>query len=62
MKLVTFTHHGTTRLGVVMDAHVVDLAGGAPALAKAREAAAGATAKLPLAYLHAKRRAPIANK
>lgn len=32
MRLATFTHDGTTRIGVVTDDHIVDLAAAAPAL------------------------------
>ncbi|MBI3769807.1 MAG: fumarylacetoacetate hydrolase family protein [Deltaproteobacteria bacterium] len=64
MRLATFTHQGTTRLGVVVDDAIVDLAAaaselpremcaflaaGPPALAAARAAVAGRTARLPLA-------------
>jgi 2-keto-4-pentenoate hydratase/2-oxohepta-3-ene-1,7-dioic acid hydratase in catechol pathway len=64
MKLATFTHDGTTRIGVVRAESIVDLAraapnlpremvallaGGAAALAAAQSAAADATARLALA-------------
>jgi 2-keto-4-pentenoate hydratase/2-oxohepta-3-ene-1,7-dioic acid hydratase in catechol pathway len=64
MKLATFTHAGTTRIGIVVDEAVVDLAAAAPdlprdmpaflvagpaALAAARAAAQRATARLALA-------------
>jgi 2-keto-4-pentenoate hydratase/2-oxohepta-3-ene-1,7-dioic acid hydratase in catechol pathway len=67
MRLVTFTHGGATRLGVVADEHVVDLAAAVPALprtmiallaagpealAAARKAAAGSGPRLPLADVH----------
>jgi 2-keto-4-pentenoate hydratase/2-oxohepta-3-ene-1,7-dioic acid hydratase in catechol pathway len=63
MKVATFTHAGTTRLGVVVEDQIVDLAAAAPdlpremtallaagaaALAKAREVAGRATGRLPL--------------
>jgi 2-keto-4-pentenoate hydratase/2-oxohepta-3-ene-1,7-dioic acid hydratase in catechol pathway len=66
MKLATFTQSGTTRLGVVVDEQIVDLAAaapelpremtallaaGAPALAKVREVAGRAVARLPLAQV-----------
>jgi len=64
MKLVTFTHGDSPRVGVVVDEQVVDLSQAAPelptemtallaagpdALARAGEAAASASARLPLA-------------
>jgi 2-keto-4-pentenoate hydratase/2-oxohepta-3-ene-1,7-dioic acid hydratase in catechol pathway len=63
MKLVTFTHDASTRIGVVHGDEVADLAaspglpgdmiallaGGADAMAAARRAAAGRTARLALA-------------
>ena len=64
MRLATFTHRGTTRLGVVDGDGLVDLAAAAPALPRdmtgllaggaaaldaARAAAARAGARLPLA-------------
>lgn len=67
MKLVTFTHQGSTRIGVVRDDTVIDLAvaapelpremtaflaAGAPALAAARAAERGASPGLPLASVH----------
>jgi 2-keto-4-pentenoate hydratase/2-oxohepta-3-ene-1,7-dioic acid hydratase in catechol pathway len=66
MKLATFTHAGATRLGVVVDDQIVDLAAaasdlpremiallaaGAPALARVREAAGRVAARLPLAQV-----------
>jgi len=66
MKLATFTHAGTTRIGVVADDQIVDLAAaapdlpremtallaaGAPALAKVREAVGRGAARLPLAQV-----------
>ena len=63
MKLATFSQAGTTRLGVIVEDQIVDLAAaapdlpremtallsaGAPALAKARDAAGRATGRLPL--------------
>ena len=46
MKLATFTHQGSTRIGVVMDNEVVDLVGAAPELPREMAAllAAGAGA------------------
>lgn len=73
MKLSTFTHKGETRIGVVRDDGMVDLATAAPdlprdmlaflqagdkAMARAREASAGAKA-IPLAEIEL--RAPILN-
>lgn len=73
MKLSTFTHKGETRIGVVRDDGMVDLATAAPdlprdmlaflqagdkAMARAREASAGADA-IPLAEVEL--RAPILN-
>lgn len=73
MKLSTFTHIGETRIGVVRDDGMVDLATAAPdlprdmlaflqagdkAMARAREASAGAKA-IPLAEIEL--RAPILN-
>jgi 2-keto-4-pentenoate hydratase/2-oxohepta-3-ene-1,7-dioic acid hydratase in catechol pathway len=74
MKLVTFTHGGATRVGVVSEAHVVDLSKAAPdlpaemvalleagddAMVKVREAQqAGGSARLPLADVRLE--APIA--
>src|SRR5262249_31050990 len=64
MRLATFTHHGTMRIGVVADDGIVDLAVAAPelprdmtallaagggALASARRAVTRATGRLPLA-------------
>lgn len=72
MKLVTFTHDGATRIGVVAGEDVVDLAAadpslpremiafleaGAPALEAARRAASGPAAHIPLAQVRL--RAPI---
>ncbi len=72
MKLATFTHDGTTRVGVVVDDSIVDLAAaaaelpremsaflhaGARALDRARHAAAGSTARIPLARV--KLEAPV---
>jgi 2-keto-4-pentenoate hydratase/2-oxohepta-3-ene-1,7-dioic acid hydratase in catechol pathway len=72
MKLATFTHDGTTRVGVVVDDSIVDLAAaaaelpremsaflhaGARALDRARQAAAGSTARIPLARV--KLEAPV---
>jgi 2-keto-4-pentenoate hydratase/2-oxohepta-3-ene-1,7-dioic acid hydratase in catechol pathway len=66
MKLATFTHAGPTRVGVVVDDQMIDLAAaapelpremcallaaGAPALARVREAASRAAARLPLAQV-----------
>jgi 2-keto-4-pentenoate hydratase/2-oxohepta-3-ene-1,7-dioic acid hydratase in catechol pathway len=66
MKLATFTHHGITRLGAVVDDELVDLAsarpdlphemvallhGGAPALAAARDAVAQARQRIPLSQV-----------
>ncbi|HEY8121013.1 MAG TPA: fumarylacetoacetate hydrolase family protein [Myxococcota bacterium] len=66
MKLCTFSHAGTQRIGVVVDDAVVDLAAAAPelprdlvallaagpaALARAKSAAANARERLPLASL-----------
>src|SRR5271170_963669 len=63
MKLVTFTHQGTTRIGVVVGDAVVDLAATAPelpremsaflgagarAMENARRAVSGTTARLPI--------------
>jgi 2-keto-4-pentenoate hydratase/2-oxohepta-3-ene-1,7-dioic acid hydratase in catechol pathway len=67
MKLVTFTHGTKTRIGVVTGDGIVDLAGAAPglphdmlgflaagadALAAARQAEAGTSARLRLAEVH----------
>ncbi len=72
MKLVTFTHGGATRIGVVVEDSIVDLtaaaaelpremiaflAAGRDALERARKAAAGAAGRIPLAQ--AKLEAPI---
>lgn len=72
MKLATFTHAGETRIGVVRDDGVIDLAAAAPALPRdviglleagepaleaARRAARSATQPIPLAALRL--RAPI---
>jgi 2-keto-4-pentenoate hydratase/2-oxohepta-3-ene-1,7-dioic acid hydratase in catechol pathway len=66
MRLVTFTHAGHTRVGVIVGDHVVDLAAAAPelpremcallaaggsALAKVREAEKRGGARLPLAQV-----------
>lgn len=71
MKLATFTHHGETRIGVVHGDSIVDLAAAAPglprdmvgfleagdgAMARAREASAGA-ASIPLGEVQL--RAPV---
>jgi 2-keto-4-pentenoate hydratase/2-oxohepta-3-ene-1,7-dioic acid hydratase in catechol pathway len=67
MRLATFTHQGTTRVGVVADDAIIDLAAaaselpremcaflaaGPPALAAARAAVAGRASRLPLASVH----------
>ena len=67
MKLCTFSHAGATRLGVVVDDEIVDLAAAAPELPQemirparggrarasaAAEAAARATSRLPLDAVH----------
>jgi 2-keto-4-pentenoate hydratase/2-oxohepta-3-ene-1,7-dioic acid hydratase in catechol pathway len=67
MKLVTFTHEGSTRIGAVVGDQVVDfskaaeelprdmvafLAAGESALAQARQAATTAAARLPLTAVH----------
>jgi 2-keto-4-pentenoate hydratase/2-oxohepta-3-ene-1,7-dioic acid hydratase in catechol pathway len=67
MKLATFTHAGSTRIGVVVDDEIVDLAAaapdlprdmvaflaaGAPVLAAARSAVADRTPRLALAGVH----------
>ncbi len=67
MKLITFTHGGSTRIGLALDGEVVDLAAADPALPRdmlallnagpaaliaARRAADRATARLPLAAVH----------
>jgi len=72
MKLTTFTHQGTTRIGVVVENTVVDLAAAAPelpqemtaflaagrdALERARKAAAGSSSRIPLAEV--KLEAPV---
>ncbi len=63
MKLATFTHDGTTRIGVITDGAVLDLAAAAPelpremcaflaagadALERARKAAGGTAGRIPL--------------
>lgn len=74
MKLVTFTHEGNTRLGVVVEDAVVDLAAAAPdlpremrgllsagrsAVGRVRSAAAQAKSRIPLARV--KLEAPVKN-
>lgn len=72
MKIATFTHQGSTRIGVVEEDSIVDLAAapelprdllgllsaGAPAMERARRAAAGG-ARIPLAEV--KLEAPVLN-